>query len=119
RVAPREPFELDELKQLPHAPLDLGLRPFPDLEAERDVLLDRQVLERRVVLEDEADAALLRPVVRDVLLGDLDLAAVGGLEAGDDPEQRRLAAAARPEECRQRSRLDLERDVVEREEVSE
>src|SRR5213079_1951809 len=84
-----------------------------------DVLLDCQMLERRVVLEHEADAALLRPVVRDVLLGDLDRTAVRGLEAGDDPGQRRLAAAARPEERRQRSRLDLEGDVVEGEEASE
>ena len=58
--------DLDELEQLVHARADLGARPLPDLEPEGDVLADGHVLERRVVLEDEADAALLGRLARDV-----------------------------------------------------
>ena len=71
------------------------------------------------MLEDEADAALLRRPAGDVLAVDEDRALVGGLEPGDDPEQRGLAAAARAEERRERARRDLHRDVVERDEVVE
>ena len=42
------------------AGVDLGLRTLADLEAEGDVLAHGHVLEGRVVLEDEADAALAR-----------------------------------------------------------
>ena len=77
------------------------------------------MLERRVVLEDEADAALLRRHAGRVLAGDEDLAGVGLLEPGDHAQQRRLAAAARAEQRGQRAGRDLERDVVERDEVAE
>ena len=60
RVALRERLQLDELEQLGDALLDLGLRPLADLQAEGDVVVHGHVLEGRVVLEDEADAALLR-----------------------------------------------------------
>ena len=60
-IALAEPLELHELEQLVHALADLLLRTPPHRQPERDVVGDRHVLERRVVLEDEADAALLRP----------------------------------------------------------
>ena len=58
RVAVGPATELDELEQLVDARVDLGARPAAHLEAERDVVAHGHVLERRVVLEDEADAAL-------------------------------------------------------------
>ena len=42
-----------------------------------------------------------------------DAAGVGGLEAADDPQQRRLAAAAGAEQGDERPRLDPQRHVVE------
>ena len=72
RVALREPVELDELEQLVHALRDLGLGALADLQAEGDVVVDRHVLERGVVLEDEADAALLRRTPVTSLLVDED-----------------------------------------------
>ena len=60
------------------------------------------------MLEDEADVALLRSELGRILARDQDLAVVGELETGDDPEQRRLAGAARSEQRRQRAALDLE-----------
>ena len=62
------------------------------------------VLEGRVVLEDEADAALLRRERGRVVARRSDRARVGLLEPGDDAQQRRLAAAARAEQRGQRPR---------------
>jgi hypothetical protein len=56
------------------------------------------VLERGVVLEDEADVAALGPHRRDVLPGNDDGARVGLLEPGDDAQQRRLAGSGRAEQ---------------------
>jgi hypothetical protein len=77
------------------------------------------VLEGRVVLEDEADAALLRRDSGRVVPEDDDLALVRLLEPRDHAEQRRLAASARPQERGEGTRLDVERDVLERGEVVE
>ena len=43
-----------------------------------------------------------------------DLAAVRRFESGNDSEQRRLAAAARPQDHHTGARRDLERDAIER-----
>ena len=94
-VAVPEVLELDEVEELVDPLGDLGLRPLAHLQAERDVVPHRHVLERRVVLEDEADVSLLRCEDRRVLPGEEDLALVRGLEAGDDAEQRRLSRATR------------------------
>ena len=72
RIAVGEAVELHEREQLVDARADLVLRPLADLEPERDVAAHGEVLERGVVLEDEADAALLRHDVRDVVVADHD-----------------------------------------------
>src|SRR5439155_16483308 len=92
-IALREPLELHEPQQLADALPDLRARHLADLEAERDILLDRHVLERRVVLEDEPDPALLRAAAGHLLLRDVDRARIRALEAGDAAQQRRLAGA--------------------------
>ena len=73
-VAMPEVLELDEVQKLVDPLGDLGLRPLAHLEAERDVVPHRHVLERGVVLEDEADVSLLRSEHRRVLPGEEDLA---------------------------------------------
>ena len=60
RVALAQVREADQLEQLVHPGLDLGLGALADLEAEGDVAPHGQVAERRVVLEAEADAAAAR-----------------------------------------------------------
>src|SRR5204863_9523245 len=114
-----EPAELHEREQLVDAPADLVLRAMPDREAEGDVLPHCHVLERRVMLEDEADAALLRGERGRLLAGDEDVARVGHLEPRDHAQKRRLTAPAGTEESRQRSALDVDRDIVQRQEVAE
>jgi len=53
------------------------------------------------VLEDEADAALLRRERGRLVAGDEHLTGVGPLEPRDHAQERRLAAAARAEQRRQ------------------
>ncbi len=72
----REALEVHEPQELVDALGDLGLRRAADLEPERDVPRDGQVLEGRVVLEDEAHVATTRGQVRGVAALDLDLAGV-------------------------------------------
>ena len=72
-----ELLEVHQLEQLVDPGADLGLGPLADLEAERDVAATRHVLERGVVLEHEADVALLRRQVGGVDALDLDRAGVG------------------------------------------
>ena len=71
----------------------------PHAQAERHVLEHAHVAEQRVVLEHEADAALGGGPMGDVLVVEADARARVGVrrvEAGDDPQQRRLAGAAGP-----------------------
>src|SRR5262249_44093316 len=75
--------------------------------------------EQRVMLEDEADAALSRAAVRCILALKEDLAALGKLEPRDHAEQRGLSRPRRAEQCDELSGRDLEADVVERLEVAE
>ena len=73
----------DHLKQIVNLVGDLGLWQLPDLQAERDVVAHRQMLESRVVLEDEADSASLRRHAGDIDTVDGDGAGVRGVQAGD------------------------------------
>ena len=67
---------------------------------------------QRVVLEDHADVALPRRNGGDVVLADTHGAGARAEQAGDDPQDRRLAAAARPQDRGDRSRGHLEADVL-------
>jgi hypothetical protein len=62
---------------------------------EGDVLSNRQMRKQREILEDEADAAAMGGYVVNPLAAKQDVAAVGFLKAGDEPQKRRLARAAR------------------------
>ncbi len=114
RVALLVAGQADDLQQLVDAPVDLGLRPPADRRAEADVVAHVEVLERGVVLEDEADLARLRRHERDVLSADHDGPGVGNLEPGDRPQQRRLAGARRAEQRGQRAAGDRQVDVAQR-----
>ena len=118
-IAVGEAVELHEREQLVDALADLGLGPLADLEAEGDVAAHGEVLEGGVVLEDEADPTLLRNDAGHVLVADHHAPGVGRLEPRDDPQERRLAAAARPQQGRERAVRNLDTDVVERREVAE
>ena len=101
RVALRETFQLHELEQLVDAIRDFRLRALAHLQSKGDVLPDRHVLEGGIVLEDHPDPARPRRLVRDVVVAEQNLPAVGLLEARDHAQKGRLAAAARAEQSGQ------------------
>src|SRR5664280_503455 len=111
--------DLDQVEQLVDLGGDLRLGPLADLQPERHVPADGEVTERGVVLEAESDAPLPGRNVGHVLPADLHRARVRGLQAGHDPEQRRLPTAARTQQRGERAGGDMEAYVVESRGVSE
>src|SRR5690606_34023446 len=117
-IALLQPGQLYQVEQLRGAAADLGLggtrRAGAHLQPETDILGDRHVLEQRVVLEHEADIALLHGAVRGDLFAEVDGAAGRPLQPGDQAKQRRLARTGGAEERDQFTRPDVERDLVQR-----
>ena len=111
RVPVAEPAEVDEREHGGNAGPSLGAT-----QPEADVLGDGQVGEEGVVLEDHPDLAALGrhpgAVAGDGHARDLDGAGLGLLEAGDQAQQRRLAAAGRAEQGDELAALDAELRVV-------
>ena len=92
----------------------LGLRRLPHLEPVAEVLAHGHVRVERVALEHHRDVALARRGVGDVAAADRDRARRRLLEPGDQPQQRRLAAAGRADEDHELAVLDVQADVVDR-----
>jgi hypothetical protein len=86
----REPYELGYAVKARAAFLG---RELPNLEAENDVLLHREVGEERVGLEHHRDAALRGIEPGDVAAFDVDLSIGHVFEPGDQAKERGLAAA--------------------------
>ena len=83
-----------------------------------DVLEHRHALEQVEELEHDADVAaahagqLVLALAGDLLAGEHDLAVVGGVEAGDEVEQRRLAAARRAHDRDELAGAEVEVDAA-------
>src|SRR5580704_546511 len=94
--------EMDQIDVAPHAPADLTFRKAsagdPKTETKGDVILNGEVRKQGKILEHHAHVTVRRGYVGDVLVGEMDAARGGRLESGDQPQGRRLAAAARPEQ---------------------
>ncbi|MNT13424.1 hypothetical protein D3C72_1483940 [compost metagenome] len=122
RVAVGQPVELHQLQQRTHLVADLrfarALGARLDAQAEGHVLEHAHMLEQRVVLEHKAHLALAHMLVRGIAPGQHDLARIGALQAGDDAQQRGLAAAGRPQQRGQLAFVEIERDVVQRDKVA-
>ncbi len=71
------------------------------------------------MLEDEPDVALAGMQVCRLGAGEQDVALIRRFHAGDDAQQRGLAAAGGAEQGDQLAGRDVEVDVVERDEVAE
>ncbi len=70
-------------------------------ERERDVVLHGQVRIKGIVLEYEADAAVLRRYVGDVVLPEIDASLGRRLETADEVKRCGFAAAGRTEQSDQ------------------
>jgi hypothetical protein len=88
------------------------LRHLPQLEPEREVVVDGHVRVERVALEDHRHVSILRRQVVDDAVADPDLAVADLLQAGQHPQRRRLPAAGRPDEHHELAVGDLEVEVV-------
>ena len=89
-----------------------------ELEAERQIVLDRHVRVEGVVLEHHRDVAVAGREPGDLTVADPDVTLGHLLEAGDHPQQRRLAAAGGPDEDHELAALDRQTDVVDRANVA-
>ena len=118
RVAIGEALEVDEAHQLLHALLDLLLGPLADREAEGDVVAHRHVLEGGVVLEHEADPSVLD---RDTggLLAEIRTRPESGARAQRSPGAASTCRCRSGRAGPSASRPDLDRDVVQGDEVAE
>jgi beta-glucosidase-like glycosyl hydrolase len=104
--------QTDKLKQLLGPLAAVRLVGAADLEPIGDVFADRQVREQRQRLEHHAELALVRRHVGEVLAIEQYASRRRRFEAGDQPQQRGLAAARRPEQADELAVRRREVDVV-------
>ena len=106
--------ELAQPHQVGHACqrlLLVRLRNLPHVQPVGDVVRDRHMREQGVVLEHHPDVALRRREPRDILAADQDLPAAHLVQPRDEPQDRTLAAARRPQKRQETARLDIEIDL--------
>ena len=119
RQAVEQVREAQNLGGAIHPLADHGLVRLAQPQAEAHVLAHRHVRVEGVVLKHHGDVAGLRRHVVHHLIADRDLAVVDVLEAGDHPEQRRLAAARRADQDQELAVLDVDRDAVDHSRIVE
>ena len=98
RIALQHAAQLDHAQHRVDPLADLRLADAAHLQSEREVALDRQVREQRVVLEHHADVAALRRLAGDFLAIEQDPSRIRIFEAGHAAQRGGLAAAARAEQ---------------------
>jgi hypothetical protein len=104
--------EAEQLRDLMHPPLALLARRLVDAQAVPEVLAHGHVRIKRVVLEDHGEVALRRLESGDVAVADEDAPGSHLLQAADRAQQRRLAAAGRPDEHHELALVDRQVDCV-------
>ena len=113
RLALEQACQLENAGRLAHPPVDLVLRDAPVAQPVGHVVVDAHVGIERVVLEHHGDVALGGLEPGHLARADVDLAGGRGLEAGDEPQQGRLAAAGGADDHGELAVLDAEIDAVE------
>ena len=84
------------------------------LSAVFHILLDVEPGKQRIILEHDAAVG---PRALDGNAVEQNLATIGPFKPGEDVQQRRLAATARPEQCQKFACLDVQRKPVERDDL--
>jgi len=97
-LAPTIAVKPDQLQHRSELPFDFSARHALHLEPERDISLDRQVREQREMLKHHIGATLIGRIGCNIAAVDADFALIGRLKPADNPQQRRLAAAAWPQQ---------------------
>ena len=111
-IAFLQPVEVQQIDRPFQALALLALGGSLHAQGKDDVLGHLLVGEQQEVLEHHADAPGVGRRVGHVLAVDHDAAAVGGLEPGDDAQQRGLARAAGPEQGEELVPADFQRDGI-------
>jgi hypothetical protein len=75
---------------------DLRARQAPHAQRERDVVVNGEMGEQRVILKHHPNIAMIHRQVGGELAVDPDIARIGNDEAGDGHEQRCLTRPGRP-----------------------
>src|SRR5262249_33398056 len=104
-------LDLEDLRRAVDTLLNLLLGHLVELEAEREVVLDRHMRIERVALENHRDVPFLRRQVVDDAVADPELAVGDLLQPGDHAKRRRLAATRRADENHQLAVVDREVEV--------
>ena len=112
RLALEVRLQAEHLGGLADPPLDLVLGRLAQLQAERQVLLDRHVRVQGVVLEHHGDVPVLGRQVVDHPVADRDRAAGDLLQPGDGPQRGRLAAPGGADEHHELAVRDVKAQLV-------
>jgi hypothetical protein len=113
RFAIGQRVHLHELQDLVDAPLLLRAIDLAHLKAKSHILAHAHVRPQRVALKAHDGVALVRLQRGHVAVIEEDATLVGVVQAGDQAQQRALAAAAGSEQEEQFTRLDFQVDVIE------
>ena len=119
RLAVEQVLAGEHGRRLVDAALDLGLGRLAQLQAEGHVVVHGHVRVQRVALEDHGDVAVLGGDVVDDPVADGERALGDLLEAGDHAQRGGLAAARRADQDHELPVLDLEVQVVDRDDLTE
>ena len=111
-IALRERAEADAVQHGRDPPASLDRIDAALAQAEADIVGDAEMRKQRVVLEDEADVALVGGQARQVAVSQPDGARRRRHEAGDEAQGRRLAASARAEQRNELARADADGEVL-------
>ena len=104
--------DIQHVGGLGHPPLNLGLGRLAQLQAKRQVVVDAHVGIQGVALKHHGNVAVLGRHVIHQAVADVNVAASELLEPRDHAQRRGLAAARRPHEHEKFPILDLNRHVI-------
>ena len=107
-------LHLNQRQHLLDLRIDLRLGAMADLQPEGDVLPHRHVGEKRIILKYGIDFANIRRLVGDVHSVQQNPPAVRTFKAGQHPQQRGLATAARTQNREDFTSIDCQGDVIDR-----
>jgi hypothetical protein len=111
--------QMHQIEHLANARLPIGLAPAAAFQAIADIARRAHIRKQRVGLEDHAEIARPCRNAPQVGLAQAKLTGIGIFQAGDHPEQSRLAASGGAEEADEGAMRDIQRDVVERRHFAE
>ena len=107
-------LEVEQPRDVEHAPCSLLLRHAVLLQREPEVAGDVELRIQGVVLEHHRDVAVAWAHAADVTLADQDAPGVERLEAGEHAQRRRLSGTRRADEHEELAVVDREAQPIDR-----